>query len=269
MNAACTFWNTVSLGKMLIRWKDRPTRSGQTWWGGRPVMSRPSRSTAPASGRRWPVTRLKSVVLPAPFGPMIAAISPRATARLTPATAWKPAKALWTPRPSSPPEPREAPAAGVERADDAAGKREQEHDQDRAEHERPVLGVGRDLLVQHEQHERADGGAVEVAHAAEDRHDQALRGLRPVDEVGEHAAVEDPEERAREARERPREHEGEQLPAPDVHADELRALGVLPDRREDAAERRADDAAEEPEAQGHHYHREQVEVVAGAQVADD
>src|SRR3990172_9764558 len=137
-------------------------------------MSRPSRSTAPASGRRWPVTRLKRVFLPAPFGPMIAAISPRATARLTPATAWKPSKAFWTPRTSSTPEPREAPAAGVEGADDAARKREQEHHQDRAEHERPVLGVGRDLLVQHERHERADGGAVEVAHAAQDPHYQHL-----------------------------------------------------------------------------------------------
>src|SRR3990167_6379806 len=242
MNAACTFWNTVSLGKMLIRWKDRPTRSGQTWWGGRPVMSRPSRSTAPASGRRWPVTRLKSVVLPAPFGPMIAAISPRARARLTPATAWKPSNALWTSRTSSTPEPQEAPAPVVERTDEPAGEREQQHDQDRAEHERPVLGVGRDLLVQHEQHERTDGGTVEVAHAAEDRHDQDLGGLRPVDEVGEHAAVEDAEEPARETRERPREDEGDQFPAPDVDADELCALGILPDRREDAAERRADDA---------------------------
>src|SRR3972149_5139295 len=252
---------------MVVRGRERPRPRRQTRWGGRPVISRPARNTAPASGRRWPVTRLKSVVLPAPFGPMIAAISPRARARLTPATARKPSNALWPPRPSSTPEPQEAPAPGVERADEPAGEREQQHDQDRAEHERPGLGVGRDLLVQHEQHERADGGPVEVAHAAEDRHDEDLGGLRPVDEVGEHAAVEDAEEPAREAREGAGEHEGEPLPAPEVEADELGALGVLADRREDAAERRADDAPEQPEAQGHEHDREQVEGVAGAAAA--
>ena len=40
----------------------------QIWCGGTPVMSRPSSSTWPAVGCRWPVIRLNSVDLPAPFG---------------------------------------------------------------------------------------------------------------------------------------------------------------------------------------------------------
>src|SRR2546428_259202 len=115
MNAACTFSNTVSFGKMLVRWNERPMPRRQTSCGASPVMSRPFRTTVPASGRRSPVTRLKNVVLPAPFGPMIAAIWPRATPSVTPATAWKPSNALRTLCTSSTQCPRQ-PAA-----DDASG----------------------------------------------------------------------------------------------------------------------------------------------------
>src|SRR5947207_5562448 len=236
MNAAWMFSNTVSLGKMLTRWKERPRPRRQMSWGARPVTSRPSKMTAPASGLRWPVIRLKNVVLPAPLGPMIAAISPPAIRRLTPATAWKPSNDFRTSRTSSNRGPPEAEHGGVERAHDAAREAEQQHDQDRAEDERPVFRVGRDLLVQHVQHERTDGRTPEVAGAAEDRHDQDLGRFGPVREVGKDAAVEDPEEPARESRERAREHEDDELVAADVHADELRALGVLADRGQHPAE---------------------------------
>src|SRR2546422_8099361 len=48
------------------------------------VMSRSKSAIAPRSGRSSPVMRLKSVVLPAPFGPMMRRRSPGSTARLTP-----------------------------------------------------------------------------------------------------------------------------------------------------------------------------------------
>jgi len=57
-------------------------------------MSRPASSTRPPSGMMWPVIRLKKVVLPAPFGPITAAICCVSTVRLTPPTATKPANAL-------------------------------------------------------------------------------------------------------------------------------------------------------------------------------
>src|SRR5262249_34759755 len=97
---------------------------------------------------------------------MIAAIWPRATPSVTPSTAWKPSNALRTSRTSSKTHPQ-ARHAGGQRTDDAAGKGEQDHDEHGAEHERPVFGVRRDLLIQYEQHECAHRGAPEAPHAAE------------------------------------------------------------------------------------------------------
>src|SRR5438105_8141108 len=57
-------------------------------------MSRPSKTTRPAVGVNRPVTLLKSVVLPAPFGPMSANTSPRLMCRLTLSTATSPPKRL-------------------------------------------------------------------------------------------------------------------------------------------------------------------------------
>src|SRR5689334_1667889 len=125
-------------------------------------MSRPSTTTRPAVGCRWPVMRLNSVDLPAPFGPITAAISPSATARSTSLTARKPPNDLDRPftsstlhldagdfgtawlgipylrtggAPSLPPQPGKA---GRQAADDAAGEDEQQDEQDRTENERPV-----------------------------------------------------------------------------------------------------------------------------------
>src|SRR5512134_417222 len=137
-----------------------------------PVTSRPLKRTCPLSGRRCPVMRLNSVVFPAPLGPMMALIEPRGTLRLTPATAWKPSKARATPRTSSMMRPAAEPAPdGLRRPGDAAGEDEEQHDEDAAQDERPVLGVGDDLLVEPQQRESADGRPVECAHPAEQRHD--------------------------------------------------------------------------------------------------
>ena len=75
ISAAWTFSNTVSPGKMLVRWNERPTPSAHSRCGAMPVTSRPSKAHAAGIGRRWPVMRLNSVDLPAPLGPMIATIS--------------------------------------------------------------------------------------------------------------------------------------------------------------------------------------------------
>src|SRR3954452_11521965 len=57
---------------------------------GRSVISWPSNSIVPDEGGKSPEITLKSVVLPAPFGPRIARRSPRATSRSTSRTAWRP-----------------------------------------------------------------------------------------------------------------------------------------------------------------------------------
>src|SRR6185437_7535318 len=245
-SAACTFSKTVSLGKILVRWNERPMPMPQMRCGGMPVISRPSSSTRPAVGGRWPVMRLNSVDLPAPFGPMTAAICPAATARSTSATARKPAKDLLSPCTSStgaPPGPAsQPPYACNETADDAAGEDEKQHQQDDAEHERPVFRVGGDLVVEQNERSGADHGPPEMLHAAEDGHDHHFGRFRPVDEIGEDAAAGDAEERSGDAGEAAGDHEGGELVGAHVDADERCALRVLADRRQHAAEGRADDA---------------------------
>src|SRR5665213_1925391 len=182
-------------------------------------MSRPSRRTVPPSGCRWPVIRLNSVDLPAPFGPMTAAIWPVSTLRSTSETARKPAKDLLRPATSSTPHPPRSRPQRVEPAEDAARKGEQQHQEDRPEHERPILGVVGDLLVEPNEGQRADRRSPEIIHAAEDRHDQHLGRFRPEHVIGEDAAAEDAVERPGEPGERAGDDKGRELVEPDVDAD--------------------------------------------------
>src|SRR3954447_7408768 len=197
INAACKFSNTVSFGKMLVRWNDRPRPIRQVSCGCTPVMSRLSSSTRPLSGRKCPVIRLNSVDLPAPLGPMTAAICRVSTVRDTSETATKPEKDFVRQAISSMPPPPQARQRRVERSENASGEHEQQHHQNRAQHEWPVFGIGSDLLVQQGQHERADRRAPEMVHPAKNRHDHYVSRFRPEHEIGKDAAIEDAEQRAR------------------------------------------------------------------------
>src|SRR5512134_927195 len=142
---------------MFVRWNERPMPRRQRSCGAMPVTLRPLNFTSPASGRMCPVMRLKSVVLPAPFGPMTAPIEPCGTSKLTPPTARKPSKLLASPRTSSTAQPRgHAVRERAERAGDTAREHEEQRDEDRPENERPVLRVGDDLLVEPEERRRPD-----------------------------------------------------------------------------------------------------------------
>src|SRR6266852_7886248 len=152
--------------------------------------------------------RLKSVVLPAPLGPMMALTEPRGTEKLTPPTAWKPSKLLRSSRTSSTGRPSgEATPETKGGARDPAGKDEEEHDEDGAENEGPVLRVRDDLLVEPEEHEGSEGRAEEGAHAPQEGHDQHLGGLGPVGEIGEDPSIENAEEPAGQTGEGARDHE--------------------------------------------------------------
>src|ERR1700733_828230 len=63
-------------------------------WLGHDVTSRPNSSTCPDVAGKIPLIRLNSVVLPAPFGPMIALRSPGMILSDTPFTARRPPKTL-------------------------------------------------------------------------------------------------------------------------------------------------------------------------------
>ena len=65
-----------SVGKMLVRWKDRAMPRWAILCGGVPAMSRPSKTMRPAVGASCPVSKLKKVVLPAPLGPITECSAP-------------------------------------------------------------------------------------------------------------------------------------------------------------------------------------------------
>src|SRR5579862_4837517 len=62
------------------------------------MSSLPSKRISPVSGRSCPHTQLKSVVLPAPFGPTSPTHSPGCTSKVICETAWIPPNDLHTPR---------------------------------------------------------------------------------------------------------------------------------------------------------------------------
>ena len=94
--ASMTFSSTVIAGNGRGIWKVRPRPRPRTRWAGSPSSRSPSRVIRPSDGRRVPATRLKTVVLPAPFGPIRPVTVPRATRKETPSTARWPPKRLLT-----------------------------------------------------------------------------------------------------------------------------------------------------------------------------
>src|SRR5690606_27734946 len=74
--ATRTFSRTVRSEKTRVCWKVRTNPRRASACGGRPVTSSPRNLTRPADGLRNPVTTLKVVVFPAPFGPTSPRTSP-------------------------------------------------------------------------------------------------------------------------------------------------------------------------------------------------
>src|ERR1700755_2552007 len=99
-------------------------------------MSRPPNETLPECGARCPVSWLISVVLPAPFGPMMACSSPWATSSETWSVAMMPPKrrtrSLTLSRGSATREP-------PEQAHDATAAEQHDQQQQRAHDKRPVF----------------------------------------------------------------------------------------------------------------------------------
>src|SRR3990172_9153241 len=237
--ATWTFSNTDRRGKVLVRWKDRARPSRQMACGGRPVMSRPLKLMRPASGTRCPVITLKRVLLPAPLGPMIAAISPGSTRRLTPTRAWKPPKALATPETSSTGRSRR-PARGSPSQKDprqTPGEHVDQREKNDAQHDRPVFRVRRHHRVEDDEDPRAQGRPQEDVRPAEEGHEEHLGGLGPEGVLRGGAAGEQGEHPAGEPGDGARKREGRELGALDVDPDELCPLVFLPDGEQGAAER--------------------------------
>ena len=152
-----------------------------------------------AVGCRWPVIRLNSVDLPAPFGPITAAISrsrPRGTSDTAQSRRTTCVAAHFKHR---------AAVRAASQAQPARGRRRSRRGRRTAAPagSRPARTANTrcrsDLLVEDDQHRGADHRAPEMVDPAEDGHDHHLGGFRPVHVIGEDAAIEDAEQGAGDA----------------------------------------------------------------------
>ena len=91
-----TLSSTLRPANGRTSWNVRPMPRRQTASAARPSMRRPAKVIVPPSGTKTPAIMLKSVVLPAPFGPMTPQISPAATSNVTASTAVRPRNRLVT-----------------------------------------------------------------------------------------------------------------------------------------------------------------------------
>ena len=95
--ASITFCRQVRRCMRRTSWKERTRPMRATLSGFRPTSSTPFSRTDPLSGRMKPVRRLKTVVLPAPFGPTRAVMVPLRNWMARSSAATMPPKRLLTP----------------------------------------------------------------------------------------------------------------------------------------------------------------------------
>ena len=189
------------IGNSDVIWNERASPSRLRSWTGSAVMSRPSKWMRPASGAISPASWPISVVLPAPFGPMMACSSPAATSSATSSEATTPPKRLV--RPSICEQRVSHGAPRDQHAVDAAAREEHDQQQHRSENDLPVFRrlhrtcrirrlttpIRRQRLLQQQERDRADHRAEHRAHAAQHRHHDQVAGAGPehhrrADEVG-------------------------------------------------------------------------------------
>src|SRR5688572_17977208 len=101
-------------------------------------MSCPSNTMRPPSGAISPVSWPISVVLPAPFGPMIACSSPSGTERVMLSDATTPPKRLVRPSILSSGSIT-APLHFIQKSVDAAARKEHHQNEQRTKHDLPVF----------------------------------------------------------------------------------------------------------------------------------
>ena len=248
-------------------------------------MSCPRAGCGPADGRSTPVSRLITVVLPAPLGPISAWRAPFSIASDTPLTAAMPPKCLSRPvvssttgmvsalrRRSCDAQCRNAGADGRARARarrrsraDALATDQHDHHQHEADPELPVLRgeVGDPVLHQLEQH-RPDQPAIEIAGAADDEDQQQVGGALEGEHVerGECGGLR--QQRAGDAGIDGGERVDRDQPRVDRDADRGGAQRIALHRAQRQAERRVDDAPREQEE--NEQHGEAVDV---GDVAED
>ena len=140
-SARTTFSSTVDSRNSVVAWNVRAIPRRQISEGRRPDTRAPLKTISPEDSGSTPVSRLKTVLFPAPFGPIRPWIVRDATVIESPVTACRPPKRLPTSRSSRSNARSDGPGLGVatprERVREAARQRHQPlgaHEHDDHEH---------------------------------------------------------------------------------------------------------------------------------------
>ena len=228
--ASRTFSNTVNCAKdrgLLIGAADAGEARGGA---GRECVMSPYRRPGwrRRSAFRSPESRLISVDLPAPFGPITAWISPTCTSSETSATAVRPPKRFCRPSRAqrdvrhgrSPPRRPAYPVTSTAeeqgtKLPHAARQRQHDRDDDQAFDQLPMIGRRLQHFFEPDQDDRADQRTRHRPQAADQHHHQHRRGQVPAQHLRRDEAELRGGEIAGEARQRAGDHEGDQAQAVD------------------------------------------------------
>src|SRR5436190_12612383 len=161
---------------MLVIWNERASPLRARRGALSAVMSSPAKKMRPLSGTRLPASWLMKVVLPAPFGPMMAWVSPSRTARSMPSVARSAPKALTRLRTSS--------IGAPENSGEAALEEDHRQDEQRPQDHLPVLGPALEQLFQQDQRKGPQHRPRGARDAAEDHHEHEIAGLDPAHQAG-------------------------------------------------------------------------------------
>src|SRR6267143_3866678 len=227
-----TFWSTVYSRNSAVAWNVRATPRRQISDGRRPEIRSRLKRIWPAVSGMTPVIRLKTVLLPAPLGPMRPWIESGTIVIERSATASSPPNRRETERSSrSKADSRglgrpcaqlsENAAGGGRKRHEALGREEHREDEDGAEHQDLVVVELAQELGGDRHEDRSHHRPPHAARPPDDREDdhQHHRLQAEVARVQDLAVVD--EEHAGEPGHEAPEDEGRQLEAEDVHAERL------------------------------------------------
>src|SRR5262245_56990650 len=242
--ASATLSSAVKSRKMLVIWNERASPRCERAAAVSAVTSAPAKRMVPASGRRPPASWPISVVLPAPFGPMMASVSPSATSSATSSVATRPPKRLRNPRTAS---SGSAIAGARQQAIKSPAPVEHDEDEERTEHHLPVHGPRREQVLEQQERDGAEHWAEQGAHAAQDDHDHDVARARPVHVARRQVLRLVCQQGTRQPADRAGDGEGDQLVAERGEADRLHARFVRARRADHGAEARVDQPVAEPQ----------------------
>ncbi len=156
-----TFSRALNSSNSVMIWNERATPLPAIACGAIPATSSPSRRMRPRLGFTRPVSTLKNVVLPAPFGPMMPCSSPSVTSRSISSSTTRSPKRTCTPRFSAIIQPGAietvcAHSRSCAEPGDAFRPEQHHRHEKEAEVEHPGEGEGADHVARDEEVDDAD-----------------------------------------------------------------------------------------------------------------